>query len=265
MKIGLRYFTGTGNAWKILDTCKETFIEAGHQVNMSKLDPGECRLDADLIGFAFPVYAFGMPRIVRRYLRSIGKFPKKQKVFFIVTPGDVTGSSSTCKKCENILKRKNCDVVYSDVIKMPNNWITFSHTGSSEDNQAIIEKGVERAKSISKDISDNKISTFNVKQIPGVLRALGDVINILFRNVGVKAMKRWFRVYESCNGCGLCAKACPTKTIVMLKGKPKWAFNTCEQCMRCVHICPQESIYQFPAGTKGKSRYMEPDFKPLEQ
>ncbi len=263
MKIELRYFTGTGNAWKLLDTCKETFVEGGHQVHISKLDPGECRLNADLIGFAFPVYAFGMPRIVRRYLKSIIKFHKPQKVFFIVTPGDVIGASSTSKKCENILKRKNCDIVYSDVINMPNNWIPFSHTDTPEVNSAIIEKGIERSKAIAKDILDNKRSTFEVKQIPATLRVLGNVINTLFRNFGLFSLKSLFRVYPSCNGCGLCAKVCPTGSIKMIKGKPKW-FGSCEQCMRCVHICPQESIYQFPAGTKGKSRYMEPDFKPFE-
>jgi ferredoxin len=263
MKIELRYFTGTGNAWKVLDTCKETFVEAGHQVKISKLNPDECRLDADLIGFAFPVYAFGMPRIVRRYLRALRQFPDKQNVFFIVTPGDVTGAGSTSKKCENILKRKNCNIVYSDVIKMPNNWIPFSQTDSPEENRSLIEKGVERSRSIAKDILDHKISRFDVKHIPGVFRALGNVINTLFRNFGILGLKSMFRVYPSCNGCGICAKACPTGSIKMVKGKPKWS-KTCEQCMRCVHICPQESIYQLPAGTKGKRRYMEPDFDPLK-
>jgi ferredoxin len=265
MKIELRYFTGTGNSWKVLDTCREVFGEAGHQVHISKLDPMEKKIEGvDLIGFAFPVYAFGMPRIVLKYLRSLKSFNNKQNIFFIFTAGDANGAGLGTLRCARILKRKNCDLIYSDVIKMPNNWIPFSTILTMDENTTIIEAGVERSKQIATNILNNKTELFDYKKQPWFFKSPSNIINIMFRNFGLYGLKSMFKLYPSCNGCGICAKACPTHTIIMVNGKPKWSGTTCEQCMRCIHICPQESIYQFPASTKGKNRYMEPDFKPLE-
>ena len=157
MKIELRYFTGTGNSWKVLDTCREVFSEAGHQVNISKLDPMEKKIEeVDLIGFAFPVYAFGIPRIVLKYLRSLKSFNSKQKIFFIFTAGDANGAGLGTLRGARILKRKNFDVIYSDVIKMPNNWIPFSTILGMDENTTIIEAGVELSKHIAADILNNK-------------------------------------------------------------------------------------------------------------
>ena len=267
MNIQLRYFTGTGNSWKVLDTCKNVFSEEGHDVQISALDPNEKEiLEADIIGFAFPVYSFGIPRIARRYLNSLKKFVSEQKVFFILTAGDAKGVGLSTKIFESILKRKNCKLIFSDVLKMPNNWIPFSHPLTMEENLQIIVKGIERSEQIAHHILNNKIEKYDYRQQSWFFKNISNVINILFRNFGTTGLKSLFKVYDSCNGCGLCAKACPTNTIVMLKGKPKWAFNTCEQCMRCVHVCPQESIFQLMGGhTKGKNRYMEPDFDPMKK
>ena len=222
MKIELRYFTGTGNAWKVLDICRATFNENGHQVNIAPVDPNDKEINADLIGFAFPVYAFGMPRIILHYLKSLKKFEEPQDVFFIVTPGDVTGASTTCGKCESVLKRKNCRIVYSDVLAMPNNWIPYTRTDSPEKNSLMVNNGIERAKDISKDILNRKYSVFDVSKIPLIFRILGNVINVMFRHFGLLGLKSLFKVYPSCNACGLCAKACPTGRIKKVNGKPTW-------------------------------------------
>jgi hypothetical protein len=37
MKIDLKYFSGTGNSWKVLDTCKEVFIENNHAATVSPI------------------------------------------------------------------------------------------------------------------------------------------------------------------------------------------------------------------------------------
>ncbi len=183
MKIELRYFTGTGNSWKVLDTCREVFSEAGHQVHISKLDPMEKKIEGvDLIGFAFPVHAFGTPRIILKYFRSLKSFNSKQKVFFIFTAGDANGAGLGTLKSNRILKRKNCDVIYSDVIKMPNNWIPFSTILAMDENTTIIKAGVERSKQIATDILNNKTKLFDYKKQPWFFKSPSNIINIMFRN-----------------------------------------------------------------------------------
>jgi ferredoxin len=262
VNIQLRYFSGTGNSWTVLNTCKTVFEDAGNTVQLSEIDRKETTLEADLVGFAFPVYSFGMPHIIREYIQSLQPFQGKQKIFVIVTAGDVIGASSTTKKFEHLILPLNTELIYSDVIKMPNNWIPFSTT-DSENNESILNEGKRKAQSIANSILASEYSSFDINRTPPFLRTVGNGINVMFRHAGRIFMKHLFSVYGTCNGCTLCAQACPTQCIKMKNGKPTWTGN-CEQCMRCVNICPQKSIYQKMGGkTKGKDRYMAPGFDPM--
>jgi len=125
MKIELRYFTGTGNSLKILKTCDTVFTESANSTNISEISRNESVFpESDLIGFCFPVYAFGIPRICNKYLKGIYRFKRKQKVFILITAGDLDESGFAIKECERILSKKNCEIIYSDIIQMPINWTT---------------------------------------------------------------------------------------------------------------------------------------------
>ena len=268
MKIELRYFTGTGNSLKILDTCKEIFVQANHETTISEIDfKNNNIVESDLLGFCFPVYAFGIPRICRKYLKSLEKFNNRQKIFVLITAGDSDESGFSHKECEQILRKKNCDIVYSGVIQMPINWTTSPvppFPPSKGEAIEIIKAGVEQAKNISYEILNgiNKYHKFNYPKRYTRFRFYKDYW--LFKFMGIQNMWRTFKVYDTCNGCQLCSKICPTKSIEIVEKKPVWT-STCEQCMRCVNFCPNESIYQSMGGeTKGKNKYHEPDFKPKQ-
>jgi hypothetical protein len=67
MNVELKYFSGTGNSYKILETCNEIFIQNGCKASLFSItDKSNINEEADLIGFCFPVYAFGIPRICRK-------------------------------------------------------------------------------------------------------------------------------------------------------------------------------------------------------
>lgn len=265
MKIELRYFTGTGNSLKILDTCREMFVLHNHETFFSEINLAEINIqESDILGFCFPVYAFGIPRICRKYLKSIKKFNKLQKVFVIITAGDSDESGFSIKECEQILKRKNCLLVYSSVIQMPINWITSPippFPPTKEEAIDIISKGVEQAQKVAEDImkGNYKLHSFNYPKRFNKSRFYKDYW--MFKYMGVQNLWRTFKIYDTCNGCQICFKICPTKSIKIIKNKPVW-LSTCEQCMRCVNFCPKEAIYQSMGGdTKGKNRYYEPTFK----
>jgi ferredoxin len=263
MKIELKYFSGTGNSWKVLDSCKDVFIENHHLVSISQIKTNEqLPSDADLIGFCFPVYAFGIPRICRRYLNQLQKFNKPQHVFVIITAGKHDEAGFSVRQCEKILKKKNCSVIYSAVVEMPINWTTYMNPPSKDEAIKIIGKGVEEAKIISENIINGncKQHIFNIPQRYGRFRFYKEYY--LFKYLGIQNMWRSFNVYSSCNGCGLCERICPTNSIKIRNDKPEWS-STCEQCMRCVNYCPNEAIYQsMGGGTSGRNRYHIPDFQP---
>jgi len=265
MKIDLKYFTGTGNSLKIMNTCREIFVQFNHEITISEINSEKANFfKSDLLGFCFPVYAFGIPRICRKYLKSLQKFKNRQNVFVIVTTGDSDESGFSLKECERILRKKNCVIVYSGVIQMPINWTTSPlppYPPTKEEAVEIVKAGVEQAKCMARDILNgiNKYHGFNYPKRYTRTRFYKDYW--LFKFMGIQNLWRTFKVYDTCNGCQLCSRICPTKSIKMEEKKPVWT-STCEQCMRCVNFCPHESIYQSMGGdTKGKNKYHEPDFK----
>jgi len=264
MRIELKYFTGTGNSLKVLNTCRETFIENNHSVEISAIETGrQLPDDADIIGFCFPVYAFGIPRICRKYLKALPRFKKLQDVFILITAGDKDESGFSVDECKTILTRKNCRVIYTAVIEMPINWIPAMNPPSKEEALKIIGKGTTRAKEITSNIL-NGIHIFHRFNFPKRYSKFGLYKEYyLFKYLGIKNLWRTFKIYNICNGCQLCSKICPTASIKIVNNMPVWS-STCEQCMRCINFCPKEAIYQSMGGdTKGKNRYIEPDFKPL--
>lgn len=266
MRIELRYFTGTGNSLKIIDTCKTVFEQAGYMVSISEINLAEKEIiESDLLGFCFPVYAFGIPRISRKYLKTINRFKNRQKAFALITAGCPDESGFATAECEKILKRKNCDVVYTMVIQMPINWTTSPeppYPPSKDEAMEIIKAGVGQAQNIAGEILNGvrKRHRFSYPARYSRWRFYKDYW--LFKYMGLQNLWRTFRVYDNCNGCSICAKICPTGSIMMVDRIPTWT-STCEQCMRCVNFCPNESIYQTMGGdTKGKNRYYEPGFNP---
>jgi ferredoxin len=267
MKIELRYFTGTGNSLKVLRTCHDVFVENKHTVNLSAIKTDEQIGSVDLIGFCFPVYAFGIPRICRNYLNKLLPFKNNQHAFVLITAGDSDESGFSIREATKILEKKNCTIIFTGVVQMPINWTTSPQPPFPPDKEEagfIIEQGVTQTQKIAQEIiSDIRgYHQFNYPKRYGKFKFYSDYL--LFKYLGLSNLWRNFRVYENCSGCGICAKICPTGSIKIKDKLPVWTSN-CEQCMRCVNSCPNESIYQIMGGeTKGKNKYLEPSFRPIK-
>lgn len=262
MNITLRYFSGTGNSFKIINACRDFFVEAGHSVTISDIvSDGSIPDGADLIGFCFPVYAFGIPRLCRRYLKGLKRFSTKREAFVIITAGDADESGFSVRECEKLLSDINVEVVLTAVVQMPINWIISMNPPSSQEALEIIDKGVSQVKDLMQKIlsGTKEYHEFNIPPRYGRFGLYREYL--LFRYLGINNLWRSYKVYDDCSGCGLCSLVCPTGSITMADGKPVWS-KTCEQCMRCVNYCPDEAIYQsFGGDTRGRNRYLEPSFR----
>ena len=75
----------------------------------------------------------------------------------------------------------------------------------------------------------------------------------------VPTMDRNFFADGRCNGCGICAKVCPSGNVSMVDGKPRWAGH-CEQCLACLQWCPTKAL-QYGKKTERYQRYHHPEIK----
>lgn len=235
MKAMLKYFSGTGNSYRVLDECKNVFIQNDYEVELSSItDKPEPNEEVDLIGFCFPVYGFGIPRICRNYLLNQSKFLKPVKAFVLISAGNPNESGFSVQQCEELLYRKNLTVVYSDVIHMPSNWTVAINPPAKEEAQVIIDGGIKKAKKSALNILNNKVYHHTFNYPPGYSKFRFYKDYYLFKWLGLSEFWKSFRTDNTCNSCGICEKICPTNSIKMITNKPEWA-KTCEQCMRCVN------------------------------
>lgn len=265
MNIELKYFSGTGNSYKILDTCQSVFVQKGSKAVLSSItDKSDINKNADLIGFCFPVYAFGIPRISRQYLSNLPVFEKPVKTFVLITAGDSEEAGFSVRESTRILKKKGLDVTYTKVIQMPANWTVAMNPPPREEASSMIDDGIAEAKKAVQDILNGVVHHHRFNYPPRYSKFGFYKDYYLFKWLGLSSLWREFRTDETCDFCGLCEKVCPTDSIRIVDNKPNWS-KTCEQCMRCVNYCPKQAIFQKGEGSiKGRNIYYEPSFKPLK-
>ena len=121
------YFTGTGNSsWVAKSTAEalsENAIAISDYINGDTIEIPEFTLTSgERIGFVFPVHSWGMPPIVRKFIKHLRiNGYAGQTVFGIFTCGDECGY--TKEMFLKLIRSKGwaCRHVYS--IQMPNNYM----------------------------------------------------------------------------------------------------------------------------------------------
>jgi hypothetical protein len=122
MKTTMYYFSSTGNSLSVARGIAEKLQEctlismAGKPTVSSEAKP------AERVGFVFPVYFFGLPRLVKRFIENLELAPQTS-CFGIVTYGGRT--IGTLSMLEDVLRRKNCFLHYAEKIRMPGNYIAL--------------------------------------------------------------------------------------------------------------------------------------------
>lgn len=249
------YYSATGNtgfAAKMLGLYLNDEV-----VDISKEDRGSTEVNTckKSIGILFPIYCWGIPPVVNKFLDSLMKIVNKDTYLWgVCTCGDEAGIAMRLLNKE-IKKRRGSEADALFSIIMPNTYVLLPgfDVDKPEVQNTKLAEAPEKLQMIAGVIKKRERSVYDVHE--GSLPTLRTkLLYPLFKKWGVDP-KLW-RATDKCIGCGKCAISCPASNIVMKDKHPLWKCN-CYSCCACFHICPVNAV-EYGKLTLNKSQYHGP-------
>lgn len=233
----IHYFSGTGNTYHMIKVLKDQLANKGYEVDLLNIEKDKSRRLSEygLHIFCYPVYGFGTPTIMLKYISNL-KYTTGCKAAIVCTSAGFEGQSLNHFK--HILNKKGFEVFLTDMIIYTYNWTQVLNPQSKEVEAEVFRKANVRVIELTKKIINNEtyLKTRNI-----ITLALSWVVFIVFGNLARRILGKTFIADDACISCGKCKNICPSKTIEIYNGKPRWNWN-CESCQRCINMCPKESI-----------------------
>ena len=240
------YFTGTGNTLALVNAAKASLESEGMTVSTVNVAGAVEFVQADLVGVFLPVYSFGPPRIIHRFLRRLitgGGTP----AFVVANAGENAGLAA--EVVSHALQEKGYSVRQAYAVTMPSNYILGREAIDDAAATEIIAKAVAEVKARTGELHDLS-SEIKVSSGGSPFARLAHWAFLK----GLPYMVRFYRYNEKCTGCGACVEICPMGTITLgANERPVWQRG-CEHCLRCVNHCPYDAI-EVGRLTRGKRRY----------
>ncbi|KNF08973.1 4Fe-4S ferredoxin, iron-sulfur binding domain protein [Gottschalkia purinilytica] len=256
------YFTGTGNSLHIAKEIgkynEENISSIASIMNSGKGTYEHILKESESIGFVFPVYAWGPPKIVLDFI-DILKLENYNDnyIFAVATCGDNTGN--TLKLLEKQLKNRKLNLDSGFSIRMPNNYLLMFDVDDKTSEHNKLKDAEKLLEDINKVIEERKKNVFiDINKFSDGFYS--KLIYPLFNKFALNNTKK-FHVNDKCTTCGLCESICVVNSI-KVNGKPTWN-DKCVQCMGCINWCPVNAI-QYGKSTEKKGRYTNPNVKITE-
>jgi len=256
METILFYFTGTGNSLQVAKDLAEKLGSAElrpiAQVMAMRKGDESIPVSANRVGIICPVYAWGLPLIVRQFIQGLS-LEKSAYIFGLVTYGGFP--AATLKQIDHLLKQKGLWLSAGFGVRLPGNYTPMYGATSEEKQEKLFSKAEIKLEQIAGIIREGKAAKIESNSF---------FVNLIFSDFiykhGILQFSQGdseFWVSEKCNGCGTCAKVCPVDDIEMQGGRPKWQHH-CQRCLACLHWCPEEAI-EIGKRTPGRKRYRHPE------
>lgn len=244
------YFSGTGNSLQVARDLQELFSEAT-LVPLADYDLNEPVI-ARKMGVVFPVYGFGLPRVVARFLERVPIYGHPY-IYGVATYGGSIGAS--LKVMADILDKRAQKLSGAFKVKMPGNCITLYDALPESKQKELFEEEKLMTARIADVVHGRGESLSGAHPSPLAMAAY------LAMKKPMSQLSRFdegFVVDKRCIGCGECVKACPVHNITLGGDKrPVWHHH-CESCMGCIQHCPEHAI-NVGKKTRQRHRYVNPN------
>ena len=250
MKILLFYFSGAGYTRWAVNRLSGLLLQNGHSVHMEAVEncdiarvlQNEDMIDA--IGFAQPIYAADMPRIMRHaiaaFLEAAKAYPAlPTNVFFLNTYAYVNGYGYL--EAKKLFKGSPLRINAYVNVKMPN-----SALGKHPDDcpvaavpgPALASAALYKLERLAACIISGRHTVDGLgPQVFG-----GKLVRAILRKQIEDAYLRLDVDTQRCTACLQCVKTCPVRAIYYNEKTGFTFTDDCEACMRCIHGCPEHAI-----------------------
>jgi ferredoxin len=238
--VGLFYFSGTGNTRIVAELLRDSFTRKGYQVDLIRMEDvmnGLAKFDPakyDMIGFGSQVIGYGVPNLVKDFLKKLPEGLHQKTFIFRLAGGVAPVNYNVSKYMIRVLKAKGYDVFHERLFSLGSNWIKrFSDPVVQQLYRSTVEKVDQMCDELIEGRERFYQTGFWMRFGMGFLSFIAGKS---FRLTGLD-----YRVSASCGNCGLCVSNCPSKNITIKNGKPSFGLN-CSCCMRCLYNCPKQAI-----------------------
>ncbi len=242
------YFSGTGNSRLVAKRLGE-LLQDRLSPMLSPEEPEE-----DILGLVFPVYAWGIPSVVEKFVRESLRayiLNKGTYIYAVMTCGDDVGYADAV--LEKALLR-HCGLALQAVFSvcMPNTYVALP--GFDVDSRELARSKIAQAASelplIAQAVSGRERVTRLVRGAFPRLKTYA--IRPLFNRFLVTD-KRLHANAQKCTACGKCMRSCPVGNISRdSEGRPVWQGH-CAGCLACYHTCPSHAV-GYGSMTEGKGQ-----------
>lgn len=252
-KVGLFYFTGTGNTAQVAKEIAFNLKNNGIECECFNIrDPHPNPSEFDVVGICYPVYAWAPPWMISNWVKANKNLKGKPSFVFQDFAGDPANSF---RKILKTLKQAGAKVFAFGQCLMMESWTTVRTQAALDKMEPWFEEHKhdfgstsEFVKNLSRQIKNRE---FTQAPMPKYRITWWNMISPFYSRPMLKISYRSRLDKSKCTKCGVCAKICPTLSIAL---SPYPTFKTpCAGCFGCVNLCPTDAIDSML--TKGKIRY----------
>lgn len=252
------YFTGTGNslaaAQTIARATDDLLVDIGAACKYKDFD--FTLAQGEQLGFVFPVYNYTTPPIIDAFLKR-ARFRTGNKetftpdyCFAVISCGAFVGSTARVFG-KRLLDAQGINLDASFSVKSVGN-CTYLYAPAQGEKRKRLLAGAELA---ARETANRIAAREHVRAEHR--NPLGIVLSKFTEKDEKPRSTSEFFALPTCISCGQCADLCPTNTITIIEGAPRWAELGCTQCLACLHRCPVNAI-QYGAKTERRGRYVNP-------
>lgn len=255
MSTVIYYFSSTGNSLYVARELQKIIPDTELRSIADALHENTPTVNAERIGFVFPMHYFGLPMQVERFLEKL-TIMESPYIFAVVTCG-VPYWGRPFIDMEKILSTKNCRVYGKWYLRLVSNYIPYRDIAADWRISVRAWLAKRKIKKIAESV--NNMDNHDTWQI---LRKICADYHERWKESQSQIDDNFQCNKEKCTACRLCERICPQENITCQDGYPIW-HHDCVECLGCLHICPVQAI-DYGEITKGRKRYRHKSVKPVD-